>query len=143
MNGGRLILSIIVGFVFIFASDYLIHAVWLAGDYKLSAALWRPEDEMHRRFIILLAAQLLASIAFLYIWARTGWRRRSVIDGCSFGFFMGLFQQVTTLVIYVVMPFPLNLAIKWFFAGLLQAILLGALASRVYKPRPILGDRKV
>ncbi|HEY0369854.1 MAG TPA: hypothetical protein VGC85_09675, partial [Chthoniobacterales bacterium] len=61
MNGGRLVLSIIVGFVFIFATDFLIHAVWLAGDYKASAALWRPEDEMHRRFIILLFAQFVAA----------------------------------------------------------------------------------
>jgi hypothetical protein len=142
MNGGRLVLSIIVGFVFIFATDFLIHAVWLAGDYKASAALWRPEDEMHRRFIILLFAQFVAAVAFLYIWARTGWRRRTLLDGCWFGFWMGLFQQVTTLVIYVVEPFPLKLAIKWFFAGLLQAILLGALASVVYKPRAILGDRQ-
>ena len=134
MNVARLFLSIVSGFVYIFATDFLIHAVWLAGDYKATASLWRPEDEMRVRFLWMLGAQLLCSVAFMYIWARTGWRRRSIGNGATFGFWMGLFQQVTTLVLYVVTPMPLGLAAKWFFAGMLQAILLGALAALVYKP---------
>lgn len=142
MNTGRLALAVLVGFVFIFATDFLIHAVWLAADYKASAELWRTEEEMRRRFLIMLLAQFFCSLAFLYIWARTGWRRRSVLDGCSFGFWMGLFQQVTTLVFYVVLPMRKELALKWFIAGMVQAVLFGALASYLYKPRPILGARE-
>ncbi len=142
MNTGRLALAVLAGFAFLFATDFLIHGVWLAGDYKASAALWRPEDEMRRRIIILLFAQFICSLSFLYIWARTGWRRRTLFDGCSFGFWMGLFQQVTTFVLYAVMPLPRDLALKWLIAGMVQAVLFGALASVLYKPRPILGDRR-
>jgi hypothetical protein len=141
MNPSRLALAVLAGFVFIFASDFLIHAIWLAGDYKATAALWRPEDEMRTRFLYMLGAQFLCALAFLYIWAKTGWRRRSIADGCAFGFWMGLFQQVTTIVLYVVTPMPLGLAVKWFFAGLLQAVLLGALAALIYKPR-VIGERR-
>lgn len=141
MNPSRLALAVVAAFAFIFATDFLIHAVWLAGDYKATAALWRPEEEMQTRFIYMLVAQFLCALAFLYIWAKTGWRRRSITDGCAFGFWMGLFQQITTMVLYVVMPMPLHLAMKWFFAGLLQAVLLGALAAAIYKPRT-LGDQQ-
>lgn len=40
---------------------------WLDADYKASASLWRPEFDMKRRFVLLLGAQLLCSIAFIYI----------------------------------------------------------------------------
>ncbi|MBA2743169.1 MAG: hypothetical protein H0U43_02460 [Chthoniobacterales bacterium] len=140
MNTGRLLLTILVGFVFIFASDFLIHALWLSADYKATAPLWRTEDEMHPRFLWMLSAQLLCAIAFIYIWAKTGWRRRSINDGAVFGFWMGIFQQVTTIVLYVVIPMPGLLALKWFIAGLVQAVVLGALAAAIYKPRSVLAE---
>lgn len=142
MNIGRLFLTVIVGFIYIFGSDFLIHAVWLGADYKATAPLWRPEEQMRVRFLAMLAAQLLCSIAFMYIWARTGWRRRSLGDGAVFGIWMGLFQQVTTIVLYVVTPMPLALAAKWFVSGLVQATLLGVLAALIYKPLSMGTDRR-
>ncbi len=141
MNFGRLALAIVAGFIFVFGTDFLVHVVWLGPDYKATASLWRPEDEMNRRFVVMIFAHFMGAFSFLYVWARTGWRRRTVLDGCAFGFWMGLFQQVTTLILYVVMPLPLLLAMKWFGAGMVQAVLFGALASFLYQPRPILGDR--
>lgn len=142
MNTNRLLLAVVAGFILIFATDFLIHAVWLGSDYKATASLWRDETEMGRRFPLMLFAQLLCSIAFMYIWARTGWRRRTIPNGCVYGLWMGLFQQVTTIVLYVVIPMPIELAAKWFFAGLLQSILLGALAATIYKPLTTLSDRR-
>jgi hypothetical protein len=135
MNTGRLALAIIAGFVFIFATDFVIHGCWLRPDYVATASLWRTDDEMQRRFFVLLLAQFVCALAFLYIWAKTGWRRRSIADGCAFGFWMGLFQQTTTAILYVVSPMPWRLALKWFAVGIVQAVLLGALAAIVYKPR--------
>jgi len=142
MNIRRLLLTILAGFAFVFATDYLIHVLWLAPDYKASAALWRPEDEMKKRFLILLFAQFLCALAFVYIWGRTGWRRRTILDGATFGFWMGLFQQVTSIVLYVVSYLPWQLALKWIGAGLLQSILLGALAAVVYRPRTLMSERR-
>src|SRR3982750_2692653 len=98
MNYGRLALAVIGGFAFMFASDYLIHELWLSADYKASAELWRSNDEIRRRIVIIFIGQFVCALAFLFIWARTGWRRRTFFDGCAYGFWMGLFQQATTLV---------------------------------------------
>ncbi len=135
MNTGRLTLATLAGFVFIVASDFVVHGLWFAGDYKATPALWREEAEMRSRFLFMLVAQFLCALAFLYIWAKTGWRRRSIGDGCFYGFWMGLFQQTTTIMLYVVSPIPLGLAAKWFGVGIVQAILLGALGAAIYKPR--------
>ena len=46
MNPKRLVLAIVAVFVGIFATDMLIHGVWLNGLYKDTAQLWRTEAEM-------------------------------------------------------------------------------------------------
>lgn len=66
MNIGRLILAIFAGFIYIFASDYVVHAIWLAPDYKAFASLWRTEFGMQARFPLMLGAQLLCALAFMY-----------------------------------------------------------------------------
>ena len=136
MNSNRLILAIVVAFIFIFASDFLIHAVWLGPDYKATAQLWRPEAEMHTRFVWMLFAQLLAASTFVLIWAMGFAARGSVALACTYGLLLGLAVQVTTIVTYVVSPFPPELALKWFFSGLVQSIVLGVITFFVYKPAP-------
>ena len=136
MNLKRLILAVVVAFVFIFATDFLIHAVWLKPVYDATKELWRTEAEMNARFPWMLAAQLLAAITFVCIWALGFAARGTVALACTYGLLLGLAVQVTTIVTYVVSPFPPDLALKWFFSGLAQAIFLGVITFFVYKPSP-------
>jgi hypothetical protein len=46
MNIPRLLLTIVVAFVVVFGTDYLIHGFWLMPDYNATKALWRPGAEM-------------------------------------------------------------------------------------------------
>ena len=133
MNIPRLLIAVVAGFIFIFASDFLIHAVWLAPTYKATASLWRPDAEMQQRFFWMLGAQLLTAVAFAIIWAK-GFAGRSAGTGAFFGLFMGLAQQVWAIVWFVVAPLPAEIAVKWFLSGLLQATILGVVLAAVYKP---------
>lgn len=137
MNGPRLFLAGAVAFVFLLGSDFLMQATWLQSYYTTMPSLRRPASDIQVRWIFLVASQLLSAIAFSYVWARTGWRRCSVIDGCVFGFWLGAFQQAVTVAIYVVMPLSLGLAAKLFLAGIGQGIALGAINALVYKPRTL------
>lgn len=134
MNIKRLILAIAAAFIFSFASDFLIHAIWLAPDYKATAEVWRSDPEMQSRFGWMVFAHLLGAVAFAVVWAKGAWRG-GIGAGATFGLWMGLFQQVVTLFMYVVMPLRGDIALKWFLAGLLQAILLGIIIAAIYKPR--------
>ena len=134
MNIPRLFLAIVVGFLVIFGTDYLIHGIWLMPDYKATQSLWRPDAEMGTHFLWMLLAQFLCAATAAIIWAM-GFAGRPVSTGVVFGLIMGMFQQVWAIVMYVVSPMPGDLAVKWYFSGLAQAILLGIVLSLIYKPR--------
>jgi hypothetical protein len=134
MNIPRLLLAIVVAFAVIFGTDYLIHGVWLMPDYNATKSLWRPDNEMNAHIIWMFLAQFLCAATFVIIWAM-GFAGRCVGTGILFGLFMGMFQQIWVMVNYVVLPMPADLAVKWYFSGLAQAVLLGIVAALLYKPR--------
>jgi hypothetical protein len=80
-------------------------------------------------------AQFLIVATFVIVWAK-GFAGRSIGAGISFGLLMGVFQQTWAIILFVVLPMPGELAVKWFFGGLAQAALLGIVTSLVYKPAP-------
>lgn len=142
MNIKRLIVAIIAGFIVIFGTDYLIHGLWLMPDYNATKALWRPESEMNTRIGWMFFAQFLCAATFVIVWAK-GFAGRDIGTGIVFGLLMGLFQQVWAIVNYVVIPMPVDLAVKWFFSGLAQALLLGIVTALVYKPFGSVSERRI
>ena len=136
MNTKRLIIAIVAGFLFYFGSDFLVHGVWMVSDYKATASLWRPDSEMTARMPWMMLAHLLYVVAFVILWAQGFAARACPKCAVLFGLFMGLFLQSNTLISYVVSPLPPVIAIKWFVAGLLQAVLLGIITFFTYKPAP-------
>ena len=135
MNIKRLILAILAGWVAVFATDFLIHHLWLGPVYEATKPLWRPEDEMHTRICWMFFAQFLIVATFVIVWAK-GFAGRSIGTGICFGLLMGVFQQTWAIILFVVLPMPGELAVKWFIGGLAQAVLLGIVTSLVYKPAP-------
>ena len=136
MNPKRLILAILVVFLGVFATDFLIHGVWLDSTYKQTQSLWRSEAEMQAHFVWLLLGQFLAAATFTVLWAKGFAEFACLKSACIYGAFMGIFNQATTLITYAVQPFPADIAAKWFVAGVTQGCLLGLLAYLVYKPLP-------
>ena len=138
MNIKRLILAIIAGWVVIFATDFLIHELWLGPIYQATKPLWRPETEMHTHICWMFFAQFLIAATFVIVWAK-GFAGRSIGTAVTFGLLMGVFQQTWAIILFVVMPMPAELAVKWFLSGLAQAALLGIVTSLIYKPEPSSG----
>jgi hypothetical protein len=81
----------------------------------------------------MLGAQLLSVVTFVLLWTR--WADTARL-GCAigFGFLMGAFSGVWAIVLYVILPLQGAIAAKWFFAGIVQCILLGIVTFLVYKP---------
>ena len=82
----------------------------------------------------MFGAQLLSAITFVLIWTR--WADTARL-GCAFGYglLMGVFSGVWAIIMYVVIPMPGSIACKWFFAGIVQSILIGLITFYVYKPK--------
>ena len=136
MNTKRLLLAIPVVFMGIFASDFLIHGVWLKNDYVASASLWRADADMQHFFGWLMLGQLLAAVTATTLYAKGFAEKARPRCAMMFGLFMGLFMQANTLITYAVQPIPAGIAVKWFIAGGVQGVLLGLLMYLVYKPKP-------
>ena len=135
MNIKRLILAIVVAFVVLWGTDFLIHGIWMMPDYRATQQLWRTDAEMTSRMGWMLGAQLLFVITFVILWAK-GFAGHTTKIGCAigYGFLMGLFSGVWAIIMYVIVPMPCSIATKWFFAGIVQAILLGLVTFWIYKP---------
>jgi hypothetical protein len=136
MNAKRLIIGIVAVFVGVWVTDFLIHGVWLQSTYAATMSLWRPEAEMKSHMGWLMLGQLLVATAFVVIWAQGFAATAHFACACIYGFVMGLFGQAGTLIMYAVQPMPADLAVKWFVAGIIQAVLMGMLVYAVYKPKP-------
>jgi hypothetical protein len=134
MNIKRLILAIVVAFVVLWGTDFLIHGIWMTPDYRATQSLWRPDADMKSYMGWMLGAQLLFAITFVLLWTR--WAETARL-GCAIGYglLMGLFSGVWAIIMYVVIPMPCSIACKWFFAGIAQTILLGIVTFYVYKPK--------
>ena len=133
MNPTRLVLAIVAVFAGVFATDMLIHGVWLKETYKATMQLWRSEADMQRQMGWLIAGQLLTAVIFVLIWANAA--IRSLARACAYGLCMALFQQAVTLITYAVQPIPGDIIGKWFFAGVAQGVLMGLILHLVYKPK--------
>ena len=134
MNIPRLILAIVVAFLVLFLTDWLIHGKLMMADYLATQQLWRPDSEMaaHRGWMLL--AQLLMVVTFVLLWTR--WASTARLScAIGYGFLMGVFSGVWAIIMYVVLPMPCSIACKWFFAGIVQCILLGLVTFFVYKPK--------
>src|SRR4030081_1253806 len=103
MNMKRLILAIALGFVVIFATDFLIHGVWLKPDYEATKAIWRPETEMQAHGYWFFIEEIICAATFVIFWAK-GFAGRSVGTGVVLGLLVGLFQQTWVLVNYAILP---------------------------------------
>jgi len=70
MNIKRLILAIVVAFIVLWVTDFLIHGVWMTPDYRATQQLWRTDAEMTSRMGWMLCGQLLFVITFVIVWAK-------------------------------------------------------------------------
>ena len=134
MNLKRFIPALLVVFAGIWLMDFLVHGVWLAGTYRDTFELWRPEADMKALMPWMLLGQFLVALAFTSIYAiwvadRCGWK-----GAMLYGAAMGLFSGGGQVIMYAVQPFPCLLVCQWFIAGMIQGAVLGLLLRMVYRP---------
>src|SRR5205823_14257021 len=105
MNTKRLILAIVVAFVVLWVTDFLVHGVWMVPDYRGTQQLWRTDAAMGSRMSWMLGAQLLFAITFVLLWTR--WAVTAPL-GCAigYGFPMGFFSGTWAIMMVVLGRIP-------------------------------------
>jgi hypothetical protein len=136
MNKKSLLITILVAFVTVWVTDFLIHGVWLSSTYKATQSLWRTEAEMMKNMPFMLLGQLLVAAAFTMIFAACVAEKRCPKCSLKYAGCMGVIAAANQIIMYAVAPWPGELVAKWCVAYLAQALLLGLVVHKVYRPLP-------
>lgn len=134
MSTKKFVLAVVVVFVLLEATSYLVHSVILSSTYMQESIskIFRPGMEaiMWRMWI----ADLIWSFFFVFIFTK-GYQNKGWMEGVRYGVYIGLFMNLTAAVAQnVVYPIPYYLALQWFIYGFIQSVILGVVVSLIYKP---------
>lgn len=136
MNLKSLLITIVVAFVTVWLTDFLIHAVWLSSTYGATKELWRPEADMVAKMPFMFLGQFVVGTAFSILFASYVAEKRCLQATLKFAGLIGIMSSAAQVIMFAVQPFPGDLVVKWCVAYLAQALLLGVVVHQVYKPLP-------
>lgn len=136
MNLKRLALAVLGAFATIFAVECVIHHGLLSDFYKAHASWWRPEAEMKAMMPFLLAAQVSLASLLVLVYAKGYEAGKGALgQGIRFGLLMGLLLMLpSSLMDFVIYPYPPSLISTWLIGGMIELTLAGAVIGLVYKP---------
>ncbi len=130
----RFLIAWLVVFVVWFIGSQLVHGGLLHEDYGALPNLFRTEEEMMKRFPIMVLAYILLAGAFVWIYSRGISEKPWLGQGLRFGVAVAFLGNITTyMIFYVVQPMPGSMVIKQIVFDSLLTVLLGVLVAFVYR----------
>lgn len=134
VNYARLLIAVIVAFVTVWVTDFLIHAVWLSSTYGATKELWRPEAEMLTKMPFMFLGQFLVATGFVVIFAAFVAEKRCLRATLTYSAALGVLTAGGQIIMYAVQPFPGMLVVQWCLAYFAQMLVLGIIVHKVYQP---------
>ena len=132
MNVKRWLLASLGVYVAHHILDFIIHGVILAGTYKATADVWRPDMES-KMYIFWITAAIF-SLLFVYIFTK-GYQGKGIMEGVRYGLWMGLLISIPMAYnSYVCFDVPYCLAFSWWTLGTVKIIICGIVAAGLYRP---------
>jgi hypothetical protein len=123
-------ISVAVLFVLFWALSFVVHGVLLNADYAQLPNLMRPMSEFARLWPFMAVAFLSMALAFTWIYTKGRENKPWLAQGIRFGIAAALLATVPMyLIYYVVMPFPLGLAIKQILFDSIVMLIAGAVVA--------------
>jgi len=135
MNVKRWLYASAAAFVVMAVLEFVINGVLLAGIYKQTASVWRPEADMVALSWLFWLAYLVMAPVFTLIYSQGHESNKEGIgQGLRFGFYLGLLTAIPmNLIWYTVLPIPASLAVYWAIAGMVEMIAMGITVGLIYK----------
>ncbi|MGA8220911.1 MAG: hypothetical protein WB780_04595 [Candidatus Acidiferrales bacterium] len=130
----KIVMATVAVFIFLMATNYLVHSIWLMPDYDAIPLSHRNLAGIQHRFWAMLIGQFFFSAMFAYIYTRGSEKKPWMAQGIRYGVLVTFLTIVpTSLGEYVVYIVPYMLVIKWMLAGGIQLVLAGLLVAGIYK----------
>ena len=136
MNVRRWGLAVLGAFGVLVIGDYLVHEVWLGAFYRQTMSWWRPAASMRALMPLMVAGQFSLAVLLTLVYAKGYEAGKGTLgQGFRFGVLMGLLlclpKSFMTLFIY---PYPVNLVLNWFVAGVIETTVAGLVIGKLYVP---------
>lgn len=128
----RFLLTVSVGFIFIYAFDFVVHGILLMDIYKQTPDLWRGQDDMMAHMLYMNGMQAALAFITAFIFTRN-YEAKGIAEGLRFGLMLGLLMGIMPAMSYAWMPISGLLAFAWFLTGIAQGIGLGVIYALLYR----------
>ncbi len=133
MNVKRWIWTSLLVFIVYEIVSSAVHMGILAPSYQALEEIWRAD--MMSIMWVMYIADLIMAFTFTWIFAR-GYESKGILEGVRFGAIASLFVVIPGMLNqYVVYPVPFSLAIQWIIFGVIEFVIMGIIASLVYKTK--------
>jgi hypothetical protein len=130
----RFLLGWLLVFVLWMLGSFVVHGHLLADDYARLSNLFRPPAEAQRFFPWMIAAHVILSGAFVWIYSRGIDEGPWLPQGIRFGIAVALLTVVPTYMIYyVVQPMPGDVAFRQALYDGVLIVLLGIATAFLYR----------
>ena len=131
----KFLISWVVIFVVWMIGSFLVHDLLLGDVYAGLTDLMRPEAEQMALFPYMLAAHVIMSGAFVWIYNRGSEDKPWLAQGVRYGVAIALLAPVPMYMIYyAVQPLPGNLVAHQIIADGLLLVVLGMVVAFLNKP---------
>lgn len=136
MHTKKFWITLIAVFVVMEILNYLIHGVMLAGTYASEPlkSLFRSKEEMDGLMWIMILMDAIWAYFFCFFFAK-GYENKGIGEGLRYGLYIGLFWSlIYAYSSYAIYPLTYGIVLQWFIYGLIVSLILGVVASLLYKP---------
>ncbi len=133
MSRQRIIISVIVIFVFALLWNGLVHMVILKGANLALTEFARPASErnMAVALILMLGIAIIFVLSFNH-YVREGGVKEGIQHGLIFAIIAGLLVDLNQ---YLVYPVPASLAAKWFVFGAVEFVCYGIIVGLLHNKK--------
>lgn len=134
MNLKKFFLAFVVVFLAGFTLNFVIHGVLLHEDYSQLPNLLRTEQDAEAYFPFMILANVLYSLALVWIFAQGLSDKPWLGQGVRFGLAVWLLTAVPGyLTYYAVQPWPPEVIVKSIGFDLVRIVVLGVVAAALYR----------
>ncbi len=122
----------------VFATDFLIHQVFLKDTYMATASLWRPAGEMNTTLPYMFLGQALVGFFLFWIYS-IGYKGKGWSEAWHFALYFGCFEAGKIFVMFAVTPYTWDLVSGWVIAGFFQMWAVALVATwsiKTWKIKP-------
>lgn len=132
MSAKKLVIAMVICYVVLMGTNFLVHSVWLMSDYAATPDSWRSLPDMQQKMWVMFIGQAFFAAMFCYIYYRGAEAKPWIGQGIRYGILITMFAVIPySLGEYTVYNVPHMLAVKWMIAGCIQMIILGLIAAGI------------